>query len=208
MSTATRFALGLIFWTTQPLMAGSDPAARSAQWRAQIDPEDLPRVELAIERARAVLEALPESEYGVKERPQIRALLDAPTLDRPDDRLLGNWRCRSIQIQSLGLFSYPYFRCRILRDGDLLAFNKLSGSQRRSGELFPDGPGRWVFLGGSHVNDDEPRGYSRRSDAGVDGSIDSRASDSVGLLETLADGRLRIVFDANASSVELYELVQ
>lgn len=181
-------------------------ADTDAGWRTHIDPEDLPKVEHALERARVVLEAIPPSEYGVAERPQLRAFLDAATMNRPDERLVGDWRCRSIQINSLGLYSYPYFRCRIQRNGARLAFAKLSGSQRRSGALYADGPGRWVFLGGSHVNDDPPRGYSRLDDGKAAGAGDSRASDSVGVLETLADGRVRIVFDAGDDSVELYEM--
>lgn len=195
--------LGLLL--AAPLLA-ADPDDEVPNWRVYAEAEDVPRIEQALARARVTLEALPANEYGVAERPQVLAFLDAEALPRPAERLHGEWRCRSIQVNAYGLFSYPRFRCRILPDGALLAFNKLSGSQRRSGELFVDAPGRWVFLGGSHVNEDEPRGYTRRGDLEGEGSIESRASDTVGILETLADGRLRMIFDADGESVELYEL--
>jgi len=81
--------------------------------------------------------------------------------------------------------------------------SKLSGSQRRSGSLHADGSGMWVFHGGGHVNDDPPRHYSGFVDAS-----ESQDSDSVGLLQTLADGRFRMLLDADADSesFELYVL--
>jgi len=60
-----------------------------------------------------------------------------------------------------------------------------------------------VFLGGRSVNDDPYRAYS-----GTLSDLDGERlqDDSIGLLETLRDGRIRIIFDASEQAVEFYEL--
>jgi len=183
------------------VLSGALRAEQVDVWRSLIHAEHLAAVEQAPARAKAVLAQLGSDDYGYTELDQVRALLDAETSARPADRLLGKWRCRSIQINDYGIFSYPPFRCQIRQVEGEWDFRKLSGSQRRSGSLYLDSPGNWVFLGGSHVNDDPPRHYS-----GFEGSIQSQPSDSVGTLQTLADGQLRMLLDADSGSFELYLL--
>ena len=73
----------------------------------------------------------------------------------------GLYRCRVIKIgaKSAGLLdyvSYPFFNCRVGRQGRMQSFVKLSGSQRPAGLIFPADPLRQVFLG-TLVLGDEPR---------------------------------------------------
>lgn len=182
---------------------GASPAR--ADWRDVALPEDQNRIDAGAQRAREALEQLAPTAFGLDERPMLRALLEAPAVAVDEAQLLGDWRCRSLQVSvSLGVFTYPAFRCRIrLDEHGKPFFEKRTGSQRRSGYLYPDEAGRWVFLGGRTVNDEPQRPYSANApepDAGA------RSHDSAGVLEALKDGRLRMILDADGSGVELYEL--
>ena len=64
----------------------------------------------------------------------------------------GTYRCRVIQLgaKSEGLLdyvSYPPFTCRVIQQGTLQSFAKLTGSQRQVGLIFPYDAVRQVFLG-------------------------------------------------------------
>lgn len=179
-------------------------AAADNGWRSLMRDEHEAAIDAAHERAAAVLDQLPADAYGRADLPKVRALLDAPTQALTADRLPGAWRCRSTQVDRNGVFGYPNFRCVIeLTEDGTLMFTKTSGSQRRHGQIYPRDDHSWVFLGGQSVNDDPYRDYSATLASASD---DDRASDSIGLIETLKDGRIRILFDADDESVEFYEL--
>lgn len=174
-------------------------------WREVMQDAHEASIDAAHERAHRALEHLAPDAYGRSDAPGALALLDAPLRVTDYAALLGNWRCRSTQVDSSnGVFAYPAFRCVVeLTEDGTLVFTKTSGSQRRHGQIYPSGEGRWVFLGGQSVNDEPYRSYS-----GLSGDADGedQALDSVGLVETLKDGRVRMIFDAQAESVEFYEL--
>lgn len=190
----------LVLLTVFPLMA----AAEEAGWRLPMHDVHEPAIDHAHARARSAMDQLADDVYGLSDLPAARALLDAETMPRDLEALLGRWRCRSIQIGSLGVFAYPAFRCEIeLTEDGTLRFTKTSGSQRRHGQIYPHNDRSWVFLGGQSVNNDPYREYSNtRGDS--DG--EDLEYDTVGLLETLADGRLRLILDASPGQVEFYEL--
>ena len=79
-------------------------------------------------------------------------------------------------------------------------FTKTSGSQRRHGQIYPFSDNRWVFMGGQSVNEDPLRSYSVLESRAADPQVDT-----VGLVETLQDGRIRIIFDAQDEQVEFYD---
>ena len=118
----------------------------------------------------------------------------------------GSWRVRSIQVMDGQGFVYPYFDATIVADGTGGAshrFAKSSGSQRRSGWLYPmDGAG-FVFLGARTVNEESPRGYSRVAtpDATLPGE-----HDSAGRLLRIGPRELLMVLDAEGGRFELYHL--
>lgn len=181
-----------------PLLAADDA------WRTLAHPAHTGAIDAAHERALAAIASMPADAYGRDEIPDVRHLLDRPTREASFEKLLGTWRCRSIQIGALGLFSYPPFRCEIvLTEDGTLEFSKTSGSQRRHGQLYPYTASGWVFMGGTSVNNEPYRSYSARN---ADSDGPDVAGDSVGLLETLADGRLRVLLDARDDQVEIYEL--
>jgi hypothetical protein len=183
-----------------PLLA----AATGADWRADMQDVHEPAIDQAAARAAAVIRQLDTDAYGLADLPAVQALLEVRTLPREADALLGRWRCRSMQINALGVFVYPAFRCTIsmAKDGTL-EFTKVSGSQRRHGRLLANSDRSWVFMGGRSVNDDPYQSYSGATAVGDGETLEH---DSVGLLESLPDGRLRMILDAAADSVELYEL--
>lgn len=173
-------------------------------WRGVMHDVHEPSIDAAHQRAREVLAQLPADAYGRADLPPAEALLQAAVRSADHEALLGRWRCRSIQIDQNGIFAYPPFRCEIeLTEDGVLMFTKSSGSQRRHGQIYPRSGDSWVFLGGQSVNDEPYRAYSGTL-ADADG--EDLELDSVGLLETLKDGRVRMILDASDERVEFYEL--
>lgn len=190
----------LLLGTALPLHAANEG------WRETAHDFHEGRIDEAHTRAKAVLESVADDAYGREEIPKVQALLAAPTMKRSHEALLGKWRCASTQLGADGIFAYPPFRCEItLTEDGTLAFAKVSGSQRRSGQLFPFTDDGWVLLGGSTVNDEPAHAYSGTLE-NTDG--ESAQFDTVGLAETLADGRIRILLDAEEDRVEIYSLMK
>ena len=183
-----------------PLHAANDG------WRETAIDVHEARIDAAHARAASVLQSVGPDAYGREEIPKVRAVLAASTMKRKYDALLGKWRCASTQIGADGVFAYPPFRCEIdLTEDGTLQFAKTSGSQRRHGQLFPFTDHGWVLLGGSTVNDEPIQAYSGTL-ADTDG--ESMQFDTVGLAETLSDGRIRIILDAEEDRVEIYTLAR
>ncbi len=136
---------------------------------------------------------------------EIRNLLALPRKEFADDNsLLGEWRVRSLQVSGLGAYAYPFFQCSIQREGKTgILFKKNTGSQRRFGLLARDGKHRFLFLGGSYYSDESPIPYSTLQDASVKADPER---DSAGHLFQLEKGRLLLVFAAEGSRGEIYEL--
>lgn len=100
----------------------------------------------------------------------------------------GDYRCRVIKIGAksgdlLDYVTYPAFRCRIERQGQLQRFTKLTGSQRPVGWLYQGDALRQVFLG-TLVLGDETQGMRYGSD---------RDRDVAGWVERIGDDRWRII---------------
>lgn len=116
----------------------------------------------------------------------------------------GQYRCRVFKLgaKSAGMLdyiAYPPFTCRIDRDGDLLRFEKLSGSQRPVGRIFPDAGGRPVFLGTLMLGDEtRAMAYGRDDDR-----------DMAGFVDRVGERRWRLVLPLPAfeSLVDVIELV-
>ncbi|HWW65386.1 MAG TPA: DUF4893 domain-containing protein [Sphingomonadaceae bacterium] len=100
----------------------------------------------------------------------------------------GDYRCRTFKLGAkqaggLDFVAYQPFTCRIEREGDVLSFAKIGGSQRPVGLLFPDDAKRMVFLGTMTLGDE-----SRALDYGRDPE-----RDVAGLLERVDAERWRLV---------------
>lgn len=116
----------------------------------------------------------------------------------------GDYRCRTIKLGSRGAstlnyVAYPWFTCRIGREGETLAFTRLGGSQRPVGHIYPAGPRRMIFLGSLQLGD-ERRVLRYGADAD---------RDLAGIVERVGERRWRLVFPRPTfeSIVDVIELV-
>ncbi len=91
---------------------------------------------------------------------------------------VGMYRCRVIKLGAKGegmldYVSYPGFTCRVRAERELKRLDKLSGSQRYVGLIFPNDAMRGVFLG-SLVLGDETRAmqYGEDPDRNIAGYVE------------------------------------
>jgi len=116
----------------------------------------------------------------------------------------GLYRCRVIKLGGkspgmLDFIAYPYFTCRVDRQGQLQGFTKLTGSQRQVGRIYPAQPMRQGFLGTLILGDEE-----RAMHYGFD-----RERDVAGFVERIGPERWRIVmpWPHFESKLDVMELV-
>ena len=151
---------------------------------------DWDRLVLDREQALSVLEHLPSDAYGLNEKAMVK------NLRITNQELLAYKRVRSIQVNNMGIFSYPYFACRFKRKDGKLFFEKISGSQRKSGFVYDNKPDSKVFLGGWSVNDEPQTTY------------DSDHSEP-GMIYKIGTNKIIMVFLApDEQSFEIYELTK
>ena len=161
-------------WTTAwKEVATGDDRQRLADWRTNFVS--------ALDAARKGGHAADVAREGVLLEPD--AALGPPGL--PD----GIYRCRVIKLGAktdsggLPYVSYPPFTCRVKPDRSLRRFNKLDGSQRYVGLIFPGDPIRQVFLG-TLVLGDETRALQYGQD---------QLRDVAGYVERIGPNRWRIL---------------
>lgn len=156
--------------------------AAATDWRAMATSDDARRLHgwrdafvQALREARAAGKAKEVEREGVLMAPDAALVDPLPPA--------GKYRCRTIKVgngradagsgSGLGLIAYPAFDCRIAVDGNLVSLNKLTGSQRFSGRLFPGGDRRATFLGTMTLGD-ETRSlqYGRDPDRDMAGALE------------------------------------
>lgn len=161
-----------------------------------IKDRDWDRLVLDREQALTVLENIPSDAYGLDEKSIVKKLLTAKPMKMSNQELLAYRRVRSIQVGRLGIFSYPYFTCRFKRKDGKLFFEKISGSQRKSGYIYDNKPDSKVFLGGWSVNDDPQTTYESENS-------------EPGMLYKIGTNKLIMVFlSPDERSFEIYELTK
>lgn len=135
------------------------PAA-AADWRTEVNAFDRDRLAREAEAfGTAMRAALAQGSAG--DVATLADVLSVPAQPIEVSALLGDWRCRTIKLGGPfgALTIYRFFRCRITAAEGVVFFEKLSGSQRVSGVLYPDGEARMVLLGAGHYGDEAPRAY-------------------------------------------------
>ncbi|MCW4462883.1 DUF4893 domain-containing protein [Sphingomonas sp. BT-65] len=71
----------------------------------------------------------------------------------------GDYKCRAFKLggQREGMrdfTAYPWFNCRIGREGEMPTFVKLDGSQRPTGKIYAETDARVIFLGALELGDE------------------------------------------------------
>ena len=132
----------------------------------------------------------------------VTELLAAPALPLDEKTLIGKWRCRSIQLGGIfPLTTNPFYECRIVREGDALFLEKITGGTRRKSRLAPLDERRLLFYGATRAAGDPVQPY---------GADDYR--DEAGVLERIGPRRLRVELPEprafNSARHEVVELLR
>ncbi|WP_242914148.1 DUF4893 domain-containing protein [Brevundimonas pishanensis] len=196
--------------TTNPL-AAAEPAqglqGGTDDWQKVMSAEDKDRM---ARLNQAWSSALKSANSDVENRGAIKAL---SALARPDAALEGRlppppgtYRCRTLKLGSRGAVgldyvAYPYFRCRVeLTAGGDLILEKVSGSQRFKGLLYPDTNTRLVYVGTQAWGDEQ----------GFPTYGQQPERDESGVLERIGPSQWRLVipFPKQESRLNIIEIVR
>jgi hypothetical protein len=168
-------------------------APAGAGWRDDASPADAQRLaQLAESRAKGMMEA---ANAGASDYKAVRSIIEAGPFSVSAAQITGTWKCRTMKLGGLTpAIVYSWFTCRISEQGGVLRFEKIGGSQRTAGTLYPDG-GSYVYLGASYVRyngvDEKPPKYSGKNPTLGAGET---PDDQIARLTALYDGRLRLEF--------------
>ncbi len=183
------------------LIAGSAEAG----WQDQASAFDAGRLgKLSESRAKGLQEAAQGASQA--DLATIHAVLDAEPVHVEGAQLAGIWRCRTIKLGGMTPdVIYSWFRCRIGARGGVLTFQKLTGSQRTNGTLYPDASGGYVYLGATSVANEPTHSYSG---SGASAGAAATPDDQIGLLLATGSNSARIEFPypVQESSFDVIEL--
>ncbi|MFJ3049385.1 DUF4893 domain-containing protein [Pseudomonas nitroreducens] len=181
--TAALLAAGLLL---SPLAFADDTAI---VWPAVVNAADQQRLTTLDGEVKRLLDQLQQSEDETTRNEALnlyRIVLEDPE-PLADAALTGNWKCRSVQIETEALYGYPNFKCSVRQTPKGLYLEKTSGSQRISGYLQRLDDKQLVFVGGASVSDDPQVGYSGLEQAAA------RETDVVGVVRNSHDGFVLLV---------------
>lgn len=200
IKSAAIAALLAVSVTSAPAVAqdGDEPA----RWRDVATERDRARIR---GWRRAWVEALGEARQRNAAEVNSAGALFAPDAGLTSPELPpGNYRCRTIKLGSQGnsdlnYVAYPWFSCRVARDGEALSFRRTGGSQRPIGHLYAAGPRRMIFLGSLQLGDER---RVLRYGADADRNL-------AGIVERVGERQWRLVFPRPTfeSIVDVIELV-
>jgi hypothetical protein len=179
------------------------PRTTATDWRVVATANDRQRLRdwrtaftRALDQARAAGHAADIAREG--------PLLDPDAALGPVPIPNGRYKCRVIKVGAktpggLDYVTYPAFNCRISQEKELQSLNKLTGSQRQTGLLFPADPLRQAFLG-TLVLGDENRAMQYGSD---------EDRDIAGWVEHIGGRRWRLIlpYPHYESTLDVLELV-
>ena len=181
----TRIALGMA------LSLAATPAF--AGWRDEASPADTARIEQLPQIRQAAIDDARHGQ-GQGDWRAIPRVMQPEGHGIPAQALIGNWHCRQMKLG--GMTSYMvydrWFTCNVRPFRGGLLLQKMDGSQRFVGFLFPEN-GAWVYLGASSVRGESWHNYSGASPAlGAQATPD----DQIGLLTGIGDNHLRLEIPA------------
>jgi hypothetical protein len=165
--------------------------AAQASWEDVASPYDVQRLS-RLHEARA--KGMDAAQYGPIQR-DARAVHAAFGGDmHPISRgeLVGHWHCRTAKGGGiLPAIGYGWFSCRVSERGGHLFFEKMGGTQRLAGYLYPHESGGYVLLGAWSVKGESMHAYSGN---GASAGAQTSPDDAIGLLSAAGRQHLRIEF--------------
>ncbi|MCF8469158.1 MAG: DUF4893 domain-containing protein [Parvibaculum sp.] len=167
------------------------------EWQAQATEHDRDRLTRYED---AVTKGMMESQVAGEENGsynELVSVMEAETVEADAAALKGQWTCRTIKAGGpfTGFVVYGWFRCEVVEKDGRLFFEKLSGSQRQSGYLYPRDLKSWVLLAAPNRDHSGPiRAYSGPKGPENKKVTDPQLIDEPGVVSLLADGRARAVF--------------
>jgi hypothetical protein len=187
-TTKTILALALTLAAT-PSFAG---------WQEQASRADVARLaQLPQIRATAVEDA--QRGAGRGDARAIRTVMEPEGRAIPERALVGTWRCRQLKLGRMTSYMVydGWFSCSIRAHNGGLVLQKMNGSQRFMGTLYPEN-GAWVYLGASSAKGEPWHQYS-----GASASVGAKVTpdDQVGLLTGIGDNHLRLEIPAVQESL-------
>ena len=170
-----------------------------AGWQDQASQADIDRlVQLPQIRQAAIADA----QSGNSGRGDYRALgqvMDAEGHGIPAAALMGNWRCRQMKLGRMTSYMVydAWFSCNIRPYNGGIILQKMNGSQRFIGFLYPEA-GAWVYVGASSARGEPYHNYSGRTPSiGAEVTPD----DQIGLLTGIGNNHLRLEIPAVQESL-------
>ena len=160
-----------------------------ADWRNILDEEE--RVALVsgfFENAINALQTVDSNEEGWADAMK---WLKAKPMTITADELMDYKKVRSTQFPQFGITRYSFFKCRFYYEGNTLWFDKISGSQRKIGELYRCSDQQIVFNGIWYIGNESKQWDSQH-----------RIS---GMMKKVAPGKIIILFNDNGK-YEIYDL--
>lgn len=168
------------------------PGAAQAGWQDHATAYDQSRL-ARLDEARS--QAMAEAGGAAQEA------LNAPATG---GSITGNWRCRTVKLGGMTQsMTYSWFRCRVFHYNGALRFEKMNGTQRMAGTLYPEGNG-YVYIGASWVKGEHPHRYS-----GNGASVGAQATpdDQIGRMTATSNGaRLEMPYPVQESMMDVVEL--
>jgi len=169
-----------------------------AGWQEQASRADVARLaQLPQIRAAALQDA--QRGAGRGDARAIGAVMNPEGRGIPERALIGTWRCRQLKLgrmESYMVYS-AWFSCSIRPRNGGLVLQKMNGSQRFMGTLYPEN-GAWVYLGAWSAKGEPWHDYSGAS-ASVGASV--TPDDQIGLLTGIGDNHLRLEIPAVQESL-------
>jgi hypothetical protein len=187
--TVKVFIIGALALAPTPVFAG---------WREAASAADITRIE-QLDQTRALAMTDARQGRGQGDSRVIPQVMEPEGHAIPSQALLGNWRCRQIKLGGMSAYMVydRWFSCEIRPFRGGLLLQKMDGTQRFVGMLFPEN-GAWVYVGASNVRGEPWHNYSGASPAlGAQVTPD----DQIGLLTGIGDDHLRLEIPAVQESL-------
>jgi hypothetical protein len=175
------------------------PTLAFAGWQDVASPADMDRLAKLPQIRDAAIADAQNTDSGRGNWRAMAQVMDAEGRAIPAAALMGNWRCRQMKLGRMTSYIVydDWFTCNIRPYNGGLLLQKMNGSQRFVGFLYPEN-GAWVYLGAWSARGERWHNYSGASPAlGAQVTPD----DQIGLLTGIGNNHLRLEMPAVQESI-------